>query len=233
MQAVLEASLAFPTVIFTVLLGFVLLYAALVIAGALDLDFLDSVLGLDSFEGLDSVDGAMDAADGAAEVGDDVGDAGVLAGIMAALGIAGIPITVWGSVLVLFSWALCMVGMQLAASAIPQGAAGYLVAAVIGFVSFLVGGFVASRVVRPLRKVYVTEKAPRRSSLVGRRCTVLSARVDATSGRGEIDDGGSGFIAEIRCDRENEMTRGSIAVVFDYDPIEGIFHVAPSASEDL
>lgn len=224
MQAVLEASLAFPTVIFTVMLGFVLLYAALVIVGALDLDFLDGVLGLESFDGVDAADGA----DG----GTDVGDAGVIAGIMAALGIAGIPITVWGSVLVLLSWLLCMIAMQFAAPLLPGGVAGYALAGLVGFVSFLVGGFVASRLVRPLRKVYVTEKAPRRSSLVGRRCTVLSAHVDATSGRGEIDDGGSGFIAEIRCDRPNDLTRGSIAVVFDYDPIEGIFHVAPSAADE-
>lgn len=223
MQAVLEASLAFPTVIFTVLLAFALLYAALVILGALDLDFLDGVLGIESLQG---ADGAMDAGDGA----EHLGGAGVIAGIMAALGIAGIPVTVWGSVLVLLAWVLCMIGMQLAAPYLPQGLAGALVAAAIGFVSFLVGGFVASRLVRPLRRVYVTESAPRRSSLVGRSCTILSARVDATSGRGEIDDGGSGFIAEIRCDGPDELKRGDQAVVYDYDPLEAVFRVAPTAS---
>jgi hypothetical protein len=222
-QAVLEASLAFPTVIFTVLLAFALLYAALVIVGALDLDFLDGVLGIDSLE---AADGAMDAADGA----DHLGAAGIVAGIMAALGIAGIPITVWGSVLVLLAWMLCMIGMQLVVPLLPQGPVGTVVAAGIGFASFLVGGFVASRLVRPLRRIYVTESAPRRSSLIGHSCTILSARVDAASGRGEIDDGGSGFIAEIRCDRPNELKRGDQSVVYDYDPIETVFHVVPTAS---
>ena len=229
MNAIIETSLAFPTVVFTVLLGFVLLYAALVILGAFDLEFLDGFLGLESLEGsegvVDGVDGAIDGGDAGG------GGTGILAGIMASLGVAGVPITVWGSVLVLLSWMLSMIAMQFAAQRIPTGFAGVLVSGGIGLGAFLVGGFIASRLVRPLRKVYVTEKAPRRSSLVGRACTVLSSSVDATSGRGEIADGGSGFIAEIRCDRPNDMKRGDRAVVFDYDPIDGIFHIAPEGSE--
>ena len=63
--------LAFPTVIFTVMLGFVLLYWCFVMFGAVDIDFLDS--GGDAVEGLleggaDGVaDGILDgAADGVA-----------------------------------------------------------------------------------------------------------------------------------------------------------------------
>jgi len=227
-QAVLEASLAFPTVIFTVLLVFALLYAALVIAGALDLDSLDGALGIDS---LDGAEGALDAVDGAAEGAEHFGTAGALTGIMAALGIAGVPNTIWGSVLVLLAWVLCMIGMQVVEPFFPSGVAGTLFAGGVGFASFLVGGFVASRLVRPLRKIYVTRPAPRRSSLVGRSCIVLSARVDATSGRGEIDDGGSGFIAEIRHDGTGELKRGDRTIVFDYDAIEEVFHVAPGGTE--
>ncbi|MBI2215358.1 MAG: hypothetical protein HYU52_17035 [Acidobacteria bacterium] len=226
MHAIIETALAFPTVIFTVLLGFVLLYAALVIVGAFDLEFLDSFLGL---EALDDVDAITEGGDATAS-----GDgAGVVAGIMAALGISGVPITIWGSAVVLLSWMLSMIGMELAAPLLPAGPVGTIFAAGIGLGSFLVGGFIASRLVRPLRKIYVTEKAPQRSSLVGHSCTILSTKVDATFGRGEIDDGGAGFIAEVRCDRPDALTRGDRAIVFDYDPEHGVFRVAPTASELL
>ncbi|HSF15399.1 MAG TPA: DNA repair ATPase [Vicinamibacteria bacterium] len=47
MLAFLTTVLSFPTVVFTVLLGLTLLYWLVVIAGAVDLDFLDGVVGLD------------------------------------------------------------------------------------------------------------------------------------------------------------------------------------------
>lgn len=244
MPALMEAALAFPTVVFTVMLGFVLLYAVLVIVGAFDLEFIDGVLGIDfadgaveSIEGaFDGVDGALDGAEGALEGADgldleDTADVGFVSGIMAALGIAGVPITVWGSVFVLLAWTLSMIGMTLVAPLLTDGIVGYSISTGVGLAAFFVGGFVAARLVRPLRKIYITERAPRRGSLVGKSCTVLSGLVDETSGRGEIDDGGSGFIADIRCAKQNNLKRGDRALVFDYDPINGVFHVVQMDDE--
>lgn len=83
MMEFLEAMLAFPTVLYTILLGVVIVYWAFVVIGALDMDFLDVHLDLDgvgeaaggaldgageaasgALDGLDGIDGA---ADGAAE----------------------------------------------------------------------------------------------------------------------------------------------------------------------
>ena len=231
MSAFLEAILAFPTVIFTVTMGFVLLYSALVILGALDLDFLDGVLGIEGAEGaVEGMDGAVESLDGAtegvADGTDDVGSTGLLSGIMSSLGIAGIPITIWGSMLILVSWVLSFVAMDLVGSHLPDGLVGIAARSGIGFGAFLAGGFIGSRLVRPLRRIFITQKAPRRSSLVGRTCTILSSRVDATTGRAEIDDGGAGFLAEVRCEKVNTLTRGSQALVYDYDPVDGIYKIA-------
>ena len=47
MSAFLDAALSLPTVVFSTLLGFFLLYALLTIAGALDIEWLDGVLDVD------------------------------------------------------------------------------------------------------------------------------------------------------------------------------------------
>ena len=66
MQEFLATLLAFPTIVFSaVLVAMVLLYWTVIIFGALDLDFLDSALGLDAAEG--AFDGAVESLEGAAE----------------------------------------------------------------------------------------------------------------------------------------------------------------------
>ena len=49
------------------------------------------------------------------------------------------------------------------------------------------------------------------------------------SAAAEVEDGGAGVIAEVRCFRENELTLGSKAIVYDYDADNGVYHVGPVA----
>ncbi len=57
--------MTFPTIVFTFGLALALLYWLVVIFGALDLDFLDSALGLDSIDA--ALDGALESIDGMAD----------------------------------------------------------------------------------------------------------------------------------------------------------------------
>lgn len=235
MEAFLTAILSFPTIVFTIALGFVLLYSSLVIFGALDLDTLDSVFGIDAAEGV--LDGAIDSIGADATIEgldaiDDLGEVGmakggVLTGIMNVLGIRGVPVTIVAMLLVLFAWAYSFLIMYFGGSWIGAGFAGILVKGIIGLTAFGLGTATASALVRPIRGVFVTSRAPARSTLVGKFCTIQSLTVTAGSGRAEIADGGAGFIAEVRCTKENDLTRGSTALVFDYDRKQGIYHVAP------
>ncbi|HEX7152054.1 MAG TPA: hypothetical protein VF618_11250 [Thermoanaerobaculia bacterium] len=204
MSAFIAAALAFPTVVFTVLLLFFLAYALLVVFGALSIDALDGVLGAD-----------------------DIPDNGLLDGALDAFGVQGIPLTIFGGVSTLFAWFASFVGMRFLGGFMPEGALGMTLQGLLGFVALLVGLFVGSRAVRPLRPVFVTAVGPGRASLVGKVCTIRSLRVDEQTGTAEVEDGGAGFIAEVRCLRDNELTRGSRAIVYDYDPEEGIYRVGP------
>jgi hypothetical protein len=77
--------------------------------------------------------------------------------------------------------------------------------------------------VRPLRGLFQVVDGPHRVQHVGKICEVRSLRVDDHSGTADI----GGTIAEIRCFRENGLTVGSKAIVYDYDPKEGLYHVGP------
>ncbi|GMR24144.1 MAG: hypothetical protein BMS9Abin37_2650 [Acidobacteriota bacterium] len=254
MQEFLTTLVSFPTFMFTCALAMALLYWMVVIFGALDLDFLDSVLGLDSMDAavdgaLDSIEGVADSAvEGAAEsiegaldanaegIADGVAEGtaegvdaaegdhgGLLAGLLNAMGVRGVPITIVGTFLIFWAWILSYLSTRFLG---PLGATVIVGLAIVVTSSF--GAlFMAAISSRPFRKLFVTQQAQRRASLVGKMCTVLSARVDGDFGRAEIEDGGAGFVAEVRCPQDNGLIRGAQALVYRYEPSEGIFFIGP------
>jgi hypothetical protein len=196
MASFLTAILAFPTVVFTVLVGLFLLYAIATLVGALDIHWLDGVIGIDH---------APDS---------------VLEGALNFLGVAGIPLTIFGGVSSVFAWVT-----SIAATKFLPGSVAMSVAVLIG--SAVAGLVLGGLAVRPMRGIFTTPVGASRKQIVGKICTVRSLRVSETSGTAEVNDGGAGFIAEIRCFRDNQLTLGSKAIVYDYDHKNDLFHVGP------
>ena len=261
MQEFLATLLAFPTIVFSVALVLVLLYWMVFIFGALDLDFLDSVLGLEAAEGafdgaVESLEGVAEgaleagaeafegaaegaleagaeafegAAEGAAEGATEAADAdasssgGLLAGLLTAMGVRGVPLTIVGTFIVFWAWILSYL---LSRSAGRLGT-GLAVSLGVALVSFSGGVFFASLTTRPMKRLFVTHQAPRRASLVGKMCTVLSGTVDDRYGRAEIDDGGAGFVAEVRAATGSLLRQGDRALVYRYEPKSGVFFIGP------
>lgn len=143
----------------------------------------------------------------------------IFEGALSFLGISGVPVMIFGGVASVFAWVASIAAMKF----VPDS---LLFAILAGLGAGVIGLGLGSLAVRPLHGIFNTATGPQRSAIVGKVCTVRSLRVDATSGTAEVD-GGAGFIAEVRCMRENDMTRGSKAIVYDYDPKEGIYFVGP------
>ena len=192
MSTFLAAALAFPTVVFTVLVVFFLIYTVFTLIGALDIHWLDGVLHI------------HDAPDT------------ILEGALNFLGVAGVPITIFGGVSSIFAWVTSIAANRFLPDSIAMSLA---ILAGSGIIGLFLGGLS----VRPVKHFFNTTQGKSRKEIVGKICTVRSLRVNENSGTAEVDD----FIAEIRCFRDNQLTLGSKAIVYDYDHENGLYHVGP------
>ncbi|MEM9290949.1 MAG: hypothetical protein AAGD01_04650 [Acidobacteriota bacterium] len=221
-QEFVNALLEPPTVLFTSLLVVVVVYWLTVILGIFDLDLFDLDLDLDV-----GVDGAMEGVEGALELGDapEIGDAGPtgVAGLLTALGLAGVPLTVTLSFLIVFSWFLTYQGMRVLPLLDLSG--GLIRWLLLPVVSVLVSLGLTSVLVRPLRPVFRTVPAASRQDFSGRSATVVSSHVDREQGRAEIDDGGAGLLVEARLVSGAPALRGDQVTVVRYDNDLDVFFI--------
>ncbi|MGH9209360.1 MAG: hypothetical protein ACRD2C_01615 [Acidimicrobiales bacterium] len=215
MDAFLDAALGFPAVLFTVLLGLVVLYWVTVLVGVVDVDL----------DGADGVDLEV-AADGGAG-GDGVGGDGVLH----SLGLAGVPLTVSLSVVVLGGWFVALLGTGLANAADVPVVAAILLGLVVLALALAAGVLVASVVTRPLARLFASTEAEGRQAFVGRTCIVRTTTVTDSFGQAEASDGsGATVLLQVRMsptDQEADLRRGSSALIVDYDPAAEVFVVCP------
>ena len=200
MTSFLDAALAYPTMIYTALLGLVLFYWLLAIVGLVDFE----------------AGGLEIEADLQADA--DVSDLGTLAGYLVALGINGVPFSIVVSLMVLLSWVFsCLLGMWLL-PLMPTA----LLSAVAGTAVLLLCPLFAlpitARVIRPMRGLFVTHNAMSNQELVGRTCKVLTSRVDETFGRAEVSTRGASVNISVWAETPNELVKGSLARIIDYDP---------------
>jgi len=226
MSEFLDQAFTLPTAIFSVLLIPVALYWLVTLFGFLDLGILDGLFDL--FEGAadGAVDGALEGAaeglgEGAAELGEGEGRGGCL-GIF-----GGVPITITGTLFVVLGWIFTFGGMDLVTGSAAAAAVSTGAVVAVGVGSTVLSLALTALAVRPLRKLFHAPPVTTRNDLVGRICTITTLRVDDSFGQAEVDDGGSAILIQARSRRDNELTRGSQALVYEYDPEGEVFYVAP------
>ena len=215
MDGFLETITSWPTVVYTVLFGVCLLYWCLSLLSGFDFD-IDADVDLD-------VDGDVDADGESGGLG--------LAGLIATLGLGGVPISMALSFLMLFAW---LFSALLSDWLLPfvSGAVLTLVTVAIGLGALVLAVIPASLCVRPMRRLFVTHKAERKAELVGRVCEITTGRVDAHFGQAEVRTGGAPHLVQVRCARENDLRRGSTAVIAAYDREDETYDVAPAEGLD-
>ena len=128
----------------------------------------------------------------------------------------GVPLAVVLGVSTVFAWLASFAAMKFL-PATP------LVQIGVGLGAAAVGAFIGGRVVRPFRRFFITTEGPHRQALVGKICTIRSLKVSDKDGTADVGD----LVAEVRCFRENELTIGSKAIVYDYDEKAEAYHVGP------
>ena len=93
----------------------------------------------------------------------------------------------------------------------------------IGIGSAAIGIAVGAVAVRPFKPLFIEPRAQHRSELVGKVCTIRSLQVTGETGTADVGD----IVAEVRCFRDNQLTVGSPAIVYEYDPEKDTYHVGP------
>ncbi len=241
----LTIALSFPSVVYTVLLGVALFYWIFVMVGAAHVNLLgdgaaDGAADA-AFEGAakGALEGAVEhfEAGGGAEAahadadGGDVGDAdgGGTTGLMAALKLRSAPATVVLSVILLFSWIIDVIGIQVAESMNVQGTTLTLAKVGLLVLAPILALFPTSIVVRPLARIFTPHDVANHESLVGKLCTVRTGTVTEKFGEALLEDGGAGVVVRVRVDdaTHQKLRRGDQAVIVSYDPERQEFTVAP------
>ena len=194
MTEFLQTALTFPTLLYSILLAFCVIYWLLAATGLMDLDALDGLLGDDG----------------------DSHHASDSAGLLARLGLGGVPIMIVLTVLSFFGWTVTYFVHLLVLQHLPAPLR------MLGGIATLVGALVpgvlvTSLLLRPVRKLMVKLRPPVAPSILGRVGTVISPEVDGNQGRAEFADGGAGLILQVRVAPPGRFLRGDRVVLLEHD----------------
>jgi hypothetical protein len=246
MAEVFVLALSFPSVVYTVLLGVVLIYWTFVMVGVIHIGEGSEGALEGHLDGATKgmLEGAVDHLGGGhAEVGDiaggdghdlDIGDAddgadgghGALAAIMSALHLRSVPATVVISLIVTFAWLVSVVSMQLLTRAAPALHGGLLSLGVL-LAAFVLALPLTSIAARPLAKVFAPKHAPAKVDFIGRTCVVRTGSVTSKFGEATLHDGGAGLVLRVRIDDGKQLARGEQALIVDYDAERETYLVEP------
>lgn len=220
MREFVDTALSFPTMVFTITTIFFLgfwIVTTLIGAGVNSLDDFDFDFDSDA-----DIDVDLDA-----DVDLDVeGDSsnGLVRSALEFLGIAGMPILISVNLLSLFAWFISMVLVTV----LGGGTLAWLLSIPVLIASFLIGGFLTGRIAKRFAYVFVPTTAARNKQFVGSGCTITTQRVTTNFGQAEVrDDEGGSLIVQVRCPKDNDLTAGDRALIFDLDSATGFFQVAP------
>lgn len=214
MNQLLDASVRFPTVIFTIGLGICLVYWLFVLLGALDIDLFGDAAGAKGgVEGLKGIKLDHDA---------DV-DGG---GFWHSLGLATVPVTISISVIMLVCWIASLLAMRYAGSSVGS-LAGWLPAVVLLAV-IIIGVPLAGVLVRPLGPVFEIKVGKSNRDYIGHVCTITTGHVDDGFGQATVEDGGTVLVIPVRCDRKDALARGHKALIIDFDDARAAYVVEPT-----
>ncbi|MEL7058753.1 MAG: NfeD family protein [Acidobacteriota bacterium] len=230
MTTLIDTLFSLPTALFTWPLMLVALSWGLAMTGLLDLKWLEDATGT-AESALDSLAGALPDSSLPTSDAFESAPAGVEAmpGFWQRLGLGGVPRSFTGSLIAGFGWVFSLT----ATLAIPglQDAAddAWWVGLGVALFFLLPATMATALALRPLHRAVAASLGPTRADLIGTVCVVTTQRVDADFGQAEVEDGSS--LIQVRCRDPGALSRGSRAVIFEYDREREAFWIAPADLE--
>jgi len=232
-MSALAALLAFPTVVWSVLLAISLVYWLFVMSGLVHLGegadgAADGVAdGASSavkgaFEGAgheaagDAPDADVDAGDADVDMDVDGPEAhGPLHGFLGLFRMRDVPVTVSFSLVVFFAWVACLVFTAVAAKVGLE--APLAVRALVGLVAAPLFALpLAKLATRPIAPLLTVKKAKSSKDLIGKTCTIRTGKADATFGEAVVKDTGADLVLRVRVDT-GSLSRGEEGLIVGFD----------------
>ncbi|WP_083607943.1 OB-fold-containig protein [Teredinibacter haidensis] len=198
---------SFPTVIFTVLLIFCVLYWVLAVLGLVDIDFLD-------FDISDDID-----------LGDELNNLNVMSGLLLKLGLNGVPFTIVMTMIALLGWMISFFVVYFLYPWVPGVILEFLVGIPVLVGSTYLAAMLTAAMIKPLRPIFKSANQQVEKSIVGQIAIVRTGRVDQSFGEATVEDGGAGLIVKIRSYKDETFSRGDHVVLLEYLATENIYKV--------
>ncbi len=180
----------------TFLLGLVMLHWLIVMLGVFDFEFLE-------FE----VDGAETA--------------GLLSGVFAFLNVAGLPISLFVSIILLNFWILSMMVYYLPIEA------GGMINGILLVPIFIVSVLFTKYETTPLKGVFAAStKQKRNKPIVFRTCTLRGALENDQIAQAEIRREGAPTIINVKAEYAGDsFAKGEVVIVMDKDPNVDVYYI--------
>lgn len=207
--------LSFPTVVFTVLLLFVIFYWALAVLGLVELDVLDFAL-----PGIDVDPSAL---------GDSMSNLNVMSGVMLKLGLNGVPVTIIATFIVLVGWLLSFTATFFLYPLVPDGLIEFLLGIPLLLGVSYAAAWVSAWLIKPLRPLFLTGQQDIQTRVLGQTAIVRTGVVDAGFGEAVLEDGGAGLILKVRAFNDETFNRGERVVLLEYVAADNTYLVVSQA----
>jgi hypothetical protein len=209
MEQLLEVASQFPTVIYSTVLGVVVVYWLIGMLGLVDL-------------------GLAGDADLELDVGSDVDvSVGGLTGFMLTFGLTGVPFTLVISIVTLICWLISFYLQFYILNWLPDGWLFYLMGAIASFIIFVISLPLTAIVIRPLKGMFKSVEATESHHLVGNSATIVTGTVSETFGQARLFNNGAEMLLDVRCDPEHILKKGDKVLLIEYLTEKYAYIVAP------
>jgi len=209
MEQLLEVASQFPTLIYSTLLGIVVVYWLVGMLGLVDLGLAgDADLDVD-------VDSDIDVS------------VGGLTGLMLTFGLTGVPFTLVISIIILICWLISFYLQFYILTWLPDGWLYYLLGSVSSFIVFLISLPITAIVIRPLKGLFKSVEATESHHLVGNSATIATGTVSETFGQARLFNNGAEILLDVRCDPEHILKNGDEVLLIEYLTEKHAYIVAP------
>lgn len=219
MEQLLNLASQFPTVIYSTLLGIVVIYWLIGMLGIIDLDLApEADLDVDLDADIDT--------DLSASVGG-------LAGLLLTFGLTSVPFTLVISIICLVSW-LITVYLQIYVFSLLEGnGLYYLLGALSTVIVFFISLPITGVLIRPLKGMFDSVEATSSHNLVGLGGTIATGTVTPSFGQAKVLNDGAEILLDVRCDPQHSLSMGDKVLLIEYNKGSHSYIVAPFPKELL